>query len=302
VGRLERVEVVKGACSALYGSDAIGGVVNLVTRDPERPFEGSLVASGGSLGAVDSRGDAGFVRGRWRGFVSLERHQSDGFDLSPTTPDTTGAGFRRHDGYGKLRLQASPSLALSAFANGYWNDSTGRSVGELGLQESEVAEDAKSYGLAVDWRASARTGLLARGFSLAGAYAYLDAEDRATGLALTNRNGHTGVARLAWERRRTGTRANLRGSFHSSWVAARATAAGRTTDAVAPAFLLWDLYLAQRVRGGLEAFAAVDNLTGRRDPNAGRLAANGQPLPVYRAEAGRTFRVGLRIAAARGGN
>ncbi len=34
VGKLERVEVVKGAASALYGTDALGGVINLISRQP----------------------------------------------------------------------------------------------------------------------------------------------------------------------------------------------------------------------------------------------------------------------------
>jgi outer membrane receptor for ferrienterochelin and colicins len=163
-GRLERVEVVKGASSALYGSDAIGGVINLVTREPERPFEGSLLASGGSHGILDARGDAGFSQGRWRGLVGLERHENDGFDLFPTTPDTTGAPFRRNDLYAKLRFQATPSFALLAFANGYWNDSTANVVGELGLQRSAVAEDAQSYGLSAEWRPGARTRAELRGY------------------------------------------------------------------------------------------------------------------------------------------
>ena len=111
IERLDRVEVVKGASSALYGSDAIGGVINLVTREADQPFEGSLVASGGSNGTFDGRGAAGFARGTWHGFFSLERHQNDGFDLFPTTPDTTGAPFRRNDAYGKLRFDASPTLS-----------------------------------------------------------------------------------------------------------------------------------------------------------------------------------------------
>ena len=32
--RIERIEIVKGAASALYGSDAIGGVINIITRQP----------------------------------------------------------------------------------------------------------------------------------------------------------------------------------------------------------------------------------------------------------------------------
>lgn len=51
VSYLERIEVVKGASSALYGSDAIGGVVNLISQEPRGPFQTSLTTSGGSHGA-----------------------------------------------------------------------------------------------------------------------------------------------------------------------------------------------------------------------------------------------------------
>jgi outer membrane receptor protein involved in Fe transport len=76
------------------------------------------------------------------------------------------------------------------------------------------------------------------------------------------------------------------------------TAAG-TTETRAQGFTLLDLFVAQRLRGGLEAFAAVDNLTDDRDPNAGRLDAAGRALPVYRAEVGRAWRAGLRWSGAR---
>ena len=91
--RLERVEVVKGAASALYGSDAIGGVINLITREPSAPFDATVAVAGGSLGAIDARIDAGFKRSQTFGLFGVERHQHDGFDLTPDTFDTTGAPF-----------------------------------------------------------------------------------------------------------------------------------------------------------------------------------------------------------------
>lgn len=45
---LDRVEVVKGPLSSLYGSDALGGVINLVTREPEAGFSlDARILSGG---------------------------------------------------------------------------------------------------------------------------------------------------------------------------------------------------------------------------------------------------------------
>jgi vitamin B12 transporter len=64
--QIDQIEIVRGAQSALYGSDAMGGVVNLITRRPTLPQESSLTIEGGNLqtfreslnvGGKRSRGD-----------------------------------------------------------------------------------------------------------------------------------------------------------------------------------------------------------------------------------------------------
>ncbi|MDO4904426.1 MAG: TonB-dependent receptor [Lautropia sp.] len=46
---IERIEIIRGPLSALYGSEALGGVVNLITRWPTEKWEGSLHLSGQRL-------------------------------------------------------------------------------------------------------------------------------------------------------------------------------------------------------------------------------------------------------------
>jgi len=163
-GTLERIEVVKGAASALYGSDAIGGVINQISRDPAAPIETSFTASGGSQGRLDTRGDVGFARDKFSTFFSGERHKQNPFDLTPTTFDTTGAGFHRYDALAKVKYKLTPNLALSAWARGYWNNERGRARGEEGNLESFIDEDAQSFNLASDWQISERTAMQARGY------------------------------------------------------------------------------------------------------------------------------------------
>ena len=98
--RLDRVEVVKGAASALYGSDAIGGVINMITREPRHPLElGGAGVRRQATASSDAAANAGGL-GRWGTlFLSGGRHQQDAFDLTPSTLDTTGAAVhaaRRH--------------------------------------------------------------------------------------------------------------------------------------------------------------------------------------------------------------
>ena len=45
---LDRVEVVRGAGGSLYGSQAIGGVVNLISQEGEGPAKVSILSEGGN--------------------------------------------------------------------------------------------------------------------------------------------------------------------------------------------------------------------------------------------------------------
>lgn len=49
VDRIDRVEIVRGASSALYGSDAMGGVINIITKKPEKRVQALLFSSATSL-------------------------------------------------------------------------------------------------------------------------------------------------------------------------------------------------------------------------------------------------------------
>ncbi len=164
VGRLDRIEVVKGASSALYGSDAIGGVINLITREPRSPLEGDIVISGGSLGAFDLRGGMGFALKKLSGYVEAERHRANDYDLTPTTFDTTGPRFHRNDLLLKLRYELTPRFAVSFLGNAYRNIEHGRSVGEQGPQSSRGTDSAQNYALAADVSLTPLTRLTARGY------------------------------------------------------------------------------------------------------------------------------------------
>jgi outer membrane receptor protein involved in Fe transport len=113
---LDRVEIVKGAASALYGSDAMGGVINLIPREPRRPVEVGVGVSGGNFGAADGSADVGAVRSWGTVFVSGGQHQRDAFDLTPSTPDTTGASIRRNNLAGRVTAAVGAGWAIAGNA------------------------------------------------------------------------------------------------------------------------------------------------------------------------------------------
>lgn len=70
---VERVEVVKGPLSSLYGTDALGGVINIITREPDRGFNMDARVLAGGLGrqeadvTVRGGGDLRYrITGAWR--------------------------------------------------------------------------------------------------------------------------------------------------------------------------------------------------------------------------------------------
>jgi len=161
---LDRIEVVRGAASAVYGSDAIGGVINLIPRDPRHPLEVSGSVAGGSDGATDGSADVGGFApwGTW--MVGGGRHARDAFDLTPTTADTTGAAFRRTDLNARVMLAPSRRWTLTGTATSYWNRQVGRSNGELGPEAGRTDTNAQTYGARASWQAGANTALEFRGY------------------------------------------------------------------------------------------------------------------------------------------
>lgn len=115
--RIERIEVLRGAASALYGADAVGGVIQIMTREPDRkPVYTANVGVGGdgqrqaSMAVRGSNNDLGYSFG-W------SRERADGISVlvnplsSAFNPDRDG--FQASSVDAKLRYQVSPQHQLS---------------------------------------------------------------------------------------------------------------------------------------------------------------------------------------------
>jgi outer membrane receptor for ferrienterochelin and colicins len=103
---IEQVEIVRGASTALYGADALGGVINIITRRPVSNLDADLSASGGELGSLDLSGGLGWRGDRAHARLSASWHQLDAFDLDPADLTTQGSQQRAWD----LALQGGWSL------------------------------------------------------------------------------------------------------------------------------------------------------------------------------------------------
>lgn len=110
-GLIDRVEVLRGPQSALYGSDAMGGVVNIITKRGRGPFQAYAQAEGGSHGTMNT--SAGFygTQGPWSYSFAGTAARASGFSrygsrigriervqLAPLEND----GFSRFGGFGRV--------------------------------------------------------------------------------------------------------------------------------------------------------------------------------------------------------
>jgi iron complex outermembrane receptor protein len=84
---INRIEIIKGAASAIYGSDAIGGVVNIITNGLQQKNNHKL-SIGSKWGSYNSRSNNiwwGVQKEKWKLSVSSQQNKADGENLRGTT-------------------------------------------------------------------------------------------------------------------------------------------------------------------------------------------------------------------------
>jgi vitamin B12 transporter len=92
--QIERIEVIRGAQSSLYGSGAIGGVVNIVTKRGRGPAQVSVWSEGGSFGTGEAGVSVSGGSDRAHGLVSYSVRNSNGFNVSADGRETDASAFR----------------------------------------------------------------------------------------------------------------------------------------------------------------------------------------------------------------
>jgi iron complex outermembrane receptor protein len=84
---INRIEIIKGAASAIYGSDAIGGVVNIITNGLQQKNNHKL-SVGSKWGSYNSRSNNfwwGVQKEKWKLSVSSQQNKADGENLRGTS-------------------------------------------------------------------------------------------------------------------------------------------------------------------------------------------------------------------------
>ncbi|MGE7198273.1 TonB-dependent receptor plug domain-containing protein [Brevundimonas naejangsanensis] len=110
VGDAARIEVLRGAQSTLWGSQAIGGVVNIVTTEPTEAFQGSLDAETGARGTTYFRGGVGGANERLSWRLAASRYSTDGYSAYAT--GTEDDGYDNTGLSGRLNLKITDAVSV----------------------------------------------------------------------------------------------------------------------------------------------------------------------------------------------
>ena len=148
-GDIARIEVLRGPQSGLYGSDAIGGVINIVTKAGEGPLKVSAQAEGGSFDTFNQRASLSGSDGGFHYALTLDHVHAGATPVTP--PALLLPGEKRNDDFYD-QIQASTKLGYDVsdhFDLGF--------VGHYGSSLGKITNDGFDYTTYVGFPAVNRT-------------------------------------------------------------------------------------------------------------------------------------------------
>lgn len=126
---IERIEIVKGASSSLYGSDAIAGVINIITKKNRDPFSVTNRTRVGCYGDLSQSNTIGLKHGRLNSTTSVNLKHTDGwrntdkewfhYDLLDGSVSKTVSRSTHYTLAEELAYKLNERISLSASASFY---------------------------------------------------------------------------------------------------------------------------------------------------------------------------------------
>lgn len=169
LSQIERIEILRGPASALYGADALGGVVQIFTKQGRGPAAFNAEAAYGTDNTKKLSAGVSGQNGAWRYSFQASRDETDGFSNvknkknSAYNPDDDGFRDTAFTGNVAYRFDKDNEVGLNTFTSDGRNDYDG---GYKASAAKDYRNDNRvsSYGLysrnriVPDWQSTVRLG------------------------------------------------------------------------------------------------------------------------------------------------
>lgn len=140
VGNIRKIEIVKGPSSGLYGSEAIGGVINIITE----PLQGTNFNAGirsGSFFHTDLYASGNNTGKKSSAYYFINRNSSNGYELDKSTAEKTLDPFYNYTAQLKFTQRFNKGMKLLVNSRGFY-----------GLQKSNYAIGSSQLNIQGDGR------------------------------------------------------------------------------------------------------------------------------------------------------
>ncbi|MEK6782529.1 MAG: TonB-dependent receptor [Bacteroidota bacterium] len=113
IGNIKQIEIVKGPSSSLYGSDALAGVINIITDRSQPGTNGNFSSRYGTNKTLDLSGDVSVTKDKLGIYLFGNRYSTDGYDLSPENFGKTVSPFTNQTFNSKITYKVGPKTDFS---------------------------------------------------------------------------------------------------------------------------------------------------------------------------------------------
>ena len=110
---IERIEIVRGPQSSMRGSDAIAGIINIVTASADKPFSADVYSEAGSWSTTRNGFSLGHQSENFNMRFGASHIESEGTNVRPLTGSTDRDGYRNTGLNLKANYQFNAQTALS---------------------------------------------------------------------------------------------------------------------------------------------------------------------------------------------
>lgn len=126
MANIDRIEIVKGPSSSLYGNEAMAGVINIITKTPQKGVSAGLATRYGTNQSADISIDGAYRSEKITFSAFANRFSNNGYSLIPESGFQTVAPFTAYTVTGKVGYRFSDKTTFNASVRYYDNSQDDR--------------------------------------------------------------------------------------------------------------------------------------------------------------------------------